>query len=749
MKKIFTKKFCALLISSFIIGTSIILACAGGDWEGYENSNFTPEAFVEKKLSPFFYSELFYYGIGHDEQQSTRFIESNITDWLAYLNNNAPVEEYAFLLDRASKGCVDSIISFTEGKIVMLPAALATYQFFKPKADKKTKAFLGYLSLAKEAEQFANVTYDWWDHDQTKKTAYKNAAILNKALLAGYTNAGDKFLKQRYWFQLIRSYFFNGAPEKAIEFFESNKNLFEKNKMFFRCLAYTAGAHYKLKEFGRANYYYSLVYDGCDDLKTTAHYSFHPQEEKDWQITLSLCRNREEKITLWQMLGVFYKDEKRSISEIYKLDPSSIKLNLLLARAVNKQERQLDADYADYASDNAPDKTIDKPLLSLISNIANDPNINDPFMWDVAAGYLHMLDHNYLMAENNYKKAEKINSIEKIKQWQLRLLKVLNKVTAASLVDDKFEKEILDDIEWLRSCGKDAPESFRYNYAFETIKQELAKKYGLQMRLVKSECYVSKPAFYSKDKNVADLEAFLLKKNKTPYEELCKNLYQNTLDDLYEFQAIKMAFADKIDEAISLIEKSGEKAKKGLLGNPFNGRINDCHDCDHEQYKGIHYTKLALLQKMKEMKANIVAGKDIYNNALLLGNAFYNMSHYGNARFFYESAILGDAHYSPQVIDSVFKNFLISMKTPTTYYLKALAAATNGEQKAKCYYLLAKCERNDWYNNKLYSKNDYYWGEDMVDVKAITNFESLRQYSDTRYYQEVLKECGYFKIYLK
>jgi len=746
MKKIFTKKFCALLISSSIIGTSIVLACAGGDWEGYENSNFTPEAFVEKKLSPFFYSDLFYYGIGHDEQQSTRFIESNIADWSAYLNNNATAFEYGYLLKKASKGYVDSILSFTEGKIARLPAPAATDHFFTANAKKKTKAFFSYLSLAKEAEEFANVTNEWWDYNEPKKEAYKNAAPFNKALLAGYTNADDKFLKQRYFFQLIRSYFFNGQPQKAIDFFESNKNLFETNKLFYRCLAYTAGAHYKLKNFGKANYYYSLAYDGCDELKTTAHYSFHPQDEKDWQATLSFCKTKEEKITLWEMLGIFYKDEKRSISEIYKLDPSSIKLNLLLARAVNKQERQLDADYA---SDNTPVKIIDKPLLSLISSIANNSNTNDPFMWNVASGYISMLDHNYVIAENSFKKAEKIGSTERIKQWQVRLLKVLNKVFATSSVDDKFEKEVLAEVEWLRTCGKDVPESFRYNYAFERIKQELAKKYAGQKELIKSECYVSKPGFYSRDKNVDELEAFLLKKNRTPYEELCKNLYQNTLDDLYEFQAIKMAFADKIDEAISLMEKSGEKAKKSLLGNPFNGRINDCHDCDHEQYKGTPYTKLTLLQKMKELKTNIAAGKDVYNNALLLGNAYYNISHYGNARLFYESAVLGEGHYSPQVIDSVFKTFLISMKIPISYYLKALDAATNREQKAKCCYLLAKCERNTWYNNKLYSKSDYYWDDEMINVKTITNFDSLKQYSDTHYYQEVLKECGYFKTYLK
>ena len=103
-------------------------------------------------------------------------------------------------------------------------------------------------------------------------------------------------------------------------------------------MAYAAGAYYKLKNYSKANYYYSKVYDGCNALKTVAHYSFHPQEENDWKATLALCANNEEKITLWQMLGVFYSDETRAMKEIYQLNPHSEKLNLLLTRAINKEE---------------------------------------------------------------------------------------------------------------------------------------------------------------------------------------------------------------------------------------------------------------------------------------------------------------------------------------------------------------------------------------------------------------------------
>ena len=211
------------------------------------------------------------------------------------------------------------------------------------KRDKKTIAFLDYLSLAKKAEVFAvnNLEYEW-DYESKKKNPYYSAKPLNGKMQQGYVQANDPFLKQRYWFQLERSYFFNDSAQKAIRFFESSEKGFPKNELYYRTMAYAAGAYYKLKNYTKANYYYSKVYDGANALKTVAHYSFHPQEETDWKATLALCANNEEKITLWQMLGVFYEDQPRAIQEIYALNPRSEKLNLLLTRAVNEIEEILD-----------------------------------------------------------------------------------------------------------------------------------------------------------------------------------------------------------------------------------------------------------------------------------------------------------------------------------------------------------------------------------------------------------------------
>lgn len=723
MKKIFSKKFWIGLISLPVIAGGIALACADGWGPDYGTSNFAPETFVDSVYQPFFYSDLFYYGINYDINHNKRFNNSNVEEWTAWLENKVPAAdvEYLLLYDTAIK----------------LPPS------------KKVTDFLAYLSLAKKCEAFALNDLEDWSYEEKEKPAF-NAGKLNPVLLQHFNNAKDAFLKQRYWFQLGRSYFFNSTAQSAIDLFEKNKDAFPKNKLYYRTLAYAAGAYYKQKNYSKANYYYSRVYDGCNELKTVAHFSFHPQEEADWKATLAMAQNKDEAITLWQMLGVFYADEKRAISEIYKLDPKSEKLDLLLSRAINKEEQGFNAwrSNLDKGRVQFSEMPVNPELFALVNKIAASPNTGKPYAWYMASGYLSMLNMDFAKAQSQYALAEKALPKEKLPQLQLRLLKLINKVTSAKRIDGKLEQELLAEINWLTSIKSDAYPAFRYGDAKEWLLNTMAFRYRNQKELVKAECFHSNSVFYASNANVEAMKAFLDKPSKTPYEELCARLYIMKKGDLLEYQAIRLAFNDKLAEAIAKME-SGSGAGKEMPGNPFNGRIQDCHDCDHEVPQKIKYTKLSLLKKMKEMEDKVNANDDVYNNSMLLANAFYNLTHYGNARFFYESKVMGDSHYSPFSIDSVFVDFLTDMKLASKYYNTALQAAKTDEQKAKCHFMLAKCERNQWYNATVYNdiNNEYRSGAGPA-FKAWEGFKLLKQYSNTQYYKDVIKECGYFRTYV-
>ena len=255
--------------------------------------------------------------------------------------------------------------------------------------NEKVKSFFRYLAHAKACESFAVKENEYWDYEKKEAGVSKADTKLYDAMNKAFTDSKDEFIRQRYWFQMVRYNFYFNVPA-AIALFEKYKDSFTKNSIYYRTMASAAGALYKQKNFAKANYYYSLVFAESDKLKTVAHWSFRPQEEADWKQTLALCKNNGERITLWQMLGIFYKDEIRSMQEIYKLDPKSEKMDVLLTRFVNKNENEYS-----WLADREDSKEKIKAALPWLKEVADKGNTSNPFLWNTSVGYLYFLSENF------------------------------------------------------------------------------------------------------------------------------------------------------------------------------------------------------------------------------------------------------------------------------------------------------------------------------------------------------------------
>ena len=96
MQRIFTKKLLLLFSAVAFISYGIIWACAGGDWDEFTYSSYAPEAFVDSAYKPFFFSEQFYYKIGHDEEHVSRFNQTIVDEWRGYLGAAYPKKEIQY-----------------------------------------------------------------------------------------------------------------------------------------------------------------------------------------------------------------------------------------------------------------------------------------------------------------------------------------------------------------------------------------------------------------------------------------------------------------------------------------------------------------------------------------------------------------------------------------------------------------------------------------------------------------------------
>ncbi|WP_264531548.1 hypothetical protein [Flavobacterium sp. N502540] len=783
MKRIFLNKLFLVSSAVLLFAYGVIYACADGDWDyfGSYSSNFTPETFADKSYAPLFLSGGIFYGIGFDTEHNSRFNKDIKSDWGTYLKGKIDTTTVNYFLIGDEK---PDYYSENKSAIKNKEEIKDLHVYYKSKKenksslkwgkkislkDDKVKSFVEFLYLAQKIET-VSINRDYWSYDPVVAKTFNDAKMI-QSIENVYNTTSDPFLKNRYWFLTMKARFYSNSKQKAIDFFNKTEKSVPKNVLYYRALSYVAGVNHKQNKFAASNYLYAQVFDKCPELRTVTAYCFSPKNETDWNKALTMAKNNKEKAALWAVRG-YYKDEKQSIEKIYELDPKSEHLNYLATRLVNRQEEAINNSFQKDGGENQPMKKlsvaenktenqvkVDQKTLDLIAKISAAGNTDRPYLWDLSLGYLQTLKGDYANADKNFDKAVKTLPKTELAGMQLRLLRFVNNLSKIDKLTDKNEKTILADLNWLYfELPKNYKgQEFRYQNASSWSRSYLSTLYREKGNPVMAEIYGESRysywndgnSFYDNEKVLLDMKAFLSKSNKSEIESIGAGIYSLKLKDINNFQAVQATFKNKIPEAIEYMKQTDSVQYSKFLGNPFNGNIKDCHDCDHTAYQKRKYTFMDFLTTIKEMQGKLAQKEDVYTNSLLLGNAFYNITHFGNGRTFYEITIIGYGS-SPYSFRDSMKRMITNCDLPRMYYQKALEAATTKEQKAKCIYMLAKCERNEYYNNKYNNlKNWWEADDDKINFIAWSGFKALQKdYSDTKYYQDVIAECGYFNTYV-
>ena len=199
---------------------------------------------------------------------------------------------------------------------------------------------------------------------------------------------------------------------------------------------------------------------------------------------------------------------------------------------------------------------------------------------------------DYPKSAQYYQKAAKSTPNNTLAQSQLRLLSLLTNIKLLPKITPANEQSLLADLQWLYALSENSVDPrFRYYNAQSWVKTELSKKYMEQGDFVKAECFSTSSAFYASNDNVERMKAFFQNPKANGYEKFCMEMSEKKLADLWEYQAIRAAYSDSLDKAITLMENAGKTST--LPGNPFVGRKNDCHDCDHAAPQKVTYPKVS------------------------------------------------------------------------------------------------------------------------------------------------------------
>ncbi|HTH82344.1 MAG TPA: hypothetical protein VL490_05395, partial [Mucilaginibacter sp.] len=580
-----TKFLLFFSVCSFVVA-GVVWACGYEEEDSF--SMFSPQAFVAEKYSPFFYTTTSWFYTGNEDSDyiNSKFNTQITGEWNNYLNNRTG-NAIETLLTKSTSGYIDSLTGYLQGKIKFKkPDPIATQISQLNKV--KTVNFLAYLKLAKQCEKFSIADYTSWS-DEPKKPV-KVSPSLEKSLLTSFNNSTDLFIKQRLLFQLTRYYFFYddtaaikrktvNTSARILTLFNKYKSAFPQNLTYYRTLGYVAGFYTHRGNYAMANYLYSKCYDFAPVMETSSKFSFHAQQESDWQQTLKLAKNKEEKITLWHILGMEY-EPVRAIKEIAALNPKSDKLDVLLSRLINCREANDNSSYIlnkpNQEISNNETKKIEVNEIRVVDSIARKNNTNKPYYWNIAAGYLHYMHYDYAQAAKFYAIAKKqFPANDKLIAAQYKLLIIFLDLVQLKHIDANTEAKLVEPLNWLKDLEQEKIHIEKLRFA--SCANIIAHLYRKQGDVVKANCFNDTITFYANNTRVQKLIDLMNKPNKSAFEQTMLRYYPHTVKELYYHQATLLTYKEDIDKALEIMQKADTSQ---FPANPFNAHIKDCHDCD-------------------------------------------------------------------------------------------------------------------------------------------------------------------------
>lgn len=656
----------------------------------------------------------------------------NCLEWQKQLGMDInPDDVYTILYQTDSEVFQSAYQAKTLGKV------FAKNSFIDKLLLCKNKKFLAYLIFAKKLE-YNNIGGGKWETWNNLNYGYDNTTKLF-ADIGNYDkifkSAKDGFLKQRYAFLLIRMNYYDGNPQQAVQlydtYFASKPNtILTPWALYFKALC--------TEDQALQNYYLSQVFVSCDAKANAVmqHYDRTLTEK-----TLALAQDDNEKGNIIALECIRNPSPQlKTLKQIYAYSPNSVYLSFLIGREVNKLEDWIftpkythgspsvvfdnDEWYQDYEKAKAENLIKDMLYLDelkkflieivdsakgeqknyLCSAIAQLCFINDQV--DLGKKYVGLISEN---ANGSIVLQSKI-------QLALVALKQKN-------IESDATKELL--FECLNSLEKAAVQDhslFKSMYSFCRIAAQRYAEKGDQatagLLFMKSntkknseDFWDYNPYFYTylgyfdrfaKVKDINNLMALIVKKNKTAFE---KYICAGTINtDLNAYKDLKgtIAFRDNnlqlayktFAEIPEDFWKKNYEFKNFLNEDPFFPKILISAK---ERKFDYAFNKTAFLKTLLELKAKNTAASN-----LKLGHAFFNVSCWGNSWMMVSYGWSGNSsdNYSDYIYggnrserETKFqRGNYYNCSLAKMYYQKALFLSKNKEEKALASLMIFECD---------------------------------------------------------
>ena len=738
-----------LVAGGLVLGAAALLrgedarACVGGEPTITDETTFDPSV-IGAATWPGLFFDPYVQGFGGacDACGTTAMF----ADWHAYLGGAVTDDDWKGVLFDASDSDLSAMLERVDGKQLHIPKGFEQSSIWKKSVPvDRLRAALRLARLVRRVE-----AVDTFDAGYDQRGNPLTAAVPSPELLAdakaGLAATGsDVFIKQRYAFQVLRVLFYRHDWAAATSFFDTSAAVLQtpSTDLGWRARYYYAGALMRDNKRARANL--ELARIAADDLALAgaAMRDFKPMEDADWKKSLALAQTTRDKTALWRMVGI-KTDALTGVREILKLDPKSNLVSLLIVRELARLESVGNGYGGGEPDAVAAQKKGYAGLEQLAASLASTPTTEQPWVMDLVVAHIAAARGDVATTRARAQKAlaARPNDTRVASQAKASL-------ALALVLDWKINPAHEEELAKLMAAIE-LDKAFGRTDALRTeVRGKLAKAYAAAGKLVDAELLVpgtlvpidefaGRPLDGTYDHSKWSEVAFV--------KEMIARLgiAQSDFDKFVLRTSITrpqlerdLALRYLLDGDFAMAAKTfgtSQAAQAQLHTDPFVLHILDCHDCDHDKYANAPWTTATFVAKLVALaKTANGSGEAAAQASLELGVGLYNITWYGNAR-----VVADESH--EQTFDTAQAEH---------WFKRAFDLTKDRELKAKAAYFAAKCERGRLVAQAARSQDrDASDLQTPAPITPRTWYGVLQQYAGTKYYKEVLKECGYFSTWV-
>ena len=758
----------ALLLS--LILTVKSFAC-GGDY--YESMSFYNLFSQENISNKAFYSFLrtndaVFYGQAYYDDEPVKPFTGNIDLWREILPNWSKEDIYSALYD---------------SKSIVWKNKTST-------VEKEVKTYINFANKCSNIFSYRN-NVNSWDYDEIKKKKPVNAAALIAEAQKLQSSTSNTQLKNRYYYQIIRTFHYTGNWQDAISLYEKKlENNMPKDELYYYIIDQIGGCYYSIGNYEKAAFLFTKVLNNSQDRKESAYLSYNLCAYKDAEGKQYFTTEEDKKDLQFIKSLRDFSDQTKNINDFINLDANDSRIELLFARALNDIERDIWVKYIGLGNTNSPNfdensaKENIEALLAICKKQIGNSKVSNKDYWKIADSYLAFINGENALAQT------KLSAVKGFPE-QKDALEIVYKVYDWDKITEENEKylysKVKDAVPLTTSYYYDEVTNDISNFVLDKVAHQYYKNGDLAKAfLIHNELFQIQEI--QSLELIESLISFVNKANKNDFENLLmQKTVPNSKDYLYNQKGIYYLLKAEPNLAQKAFDQNIAYKTEFLIPKTiFSNNIKECFDCEIDKVMSDEVYKAELFSFIKndftpkELTEYILQLEALRSNETqwkaklanyLLANYYFNISNTGYFRGVLNgSGNCCDYDYMDYYSRDEAKNdekiakkqgynlFDVAYNVnryhhladqSLKYYTDVINLSKDKELNARCLYMMAKCELNSFYNNDEEATYSFEIEYGTIDLPSYSkSFKLLKEdYSETKFHAMIIEECSYFRMY--